>query len=191
MAKEKRPSVKTPLFRGSFVNLAKPRKVSDDSDKEQYSMLIPLPKDKPATKAFIKELLALIQSASDAKHGAGFERKKLKYFPVKDGDGPDYEDNEQFNGHWLIRCASNFKPSAIDIHGDELLTADELYSGAWYKAKLSVWAWANPKGGKGVSINLDSVIKMKDDTRFGGGSNASEDFAEDITGGDKEEEDIL
>jgi hypothetical protein len=184
MATADRPSVKTPLFRGSFVNLIKPRKgdKDDPNSKETYQILIPLKKDSPATKAFIKELLACIAKASAEKHGQAIPPKRLKHFPVKDGDT---FDNEEFHGFWCIRAASNFKPSVVSVSGDPLLTTDEVYSGAWYKAKLSAWGWNNPKSGKGVSLNIESAIKMKDDARIGGGSNAADDFKDDITeGGD-------
>ncbi len=175
--------LKTPLFRGSFVNLAKPRKRDEDSDKEQYSIMICLPKKEQSTKAFMLELEKAIQQVSAEAHGKAIPKERLKHYPVKNGD--DFE-NEDFHGFWCINAASNFKPSCIDVNGDELLTADELYSGAWYKVKISPWGWNNPKSGKGVSINLESAIKMKDDKRIGGGSNAKADFAEDVdsTGGD-------
>lgn len=178
MAQE-RPTVKTPLFRGSYVHLIKPRKNKDEPDKPgTYQMLVVLKKSEPTTKAFIKELLALIQKASAEKHGTALPPKKLKHFPIKDGDT---FENEAFQGHWCIRVASNYRPNVCDASGETLETEAEVYSGAWYKAKLSAWGWINPKSGKGVSINIESAIKVKDDTRFGGGSAAKDDFAEDVT----------
>ncbi len=191
MSKEKR-SLKTPMFRGSFVNLHKPRKRDEASDKEQYSIMIVLPKAKPSTKDFIAKLQKMITEASAEKHGApGLPKNKLKHYPIKDGDDMDHE---QFHGHWCINAASNFKVHCVDEHLEDLTTGEELYSGAWYKVKISAWAWTNPKSGKGVSINLESVIKLKDDTRIGGGSNAKDDFADDAVedeGGSEEEDDLL
>ncbi len=190
MATKKRTTIKTPLFRGSFVYLATPKKDTNEAgmETEAYKILIPLKKDAPATKACIKELLAAVAEASAAKHGKAIPPADLKHFPIKNGDK---FENEDFHGHWCINAKANYKPSVVDINGDVLLTGDEIYSGAWYKAMLSCYAWTNAKGGKGVSINIESAIKLKDDTRFGGGSNAAEDFAEDLQdGGTKDDENM-
>ena len=187
MPKTVKPSVKTPLFRGSYVALVKPRKVSEDSDRETFQILVPLKKSDPATKVFLPQLVKIMRAASAEKHGVagGLELNKLKHCPIKDGDE---NDNPDFAGHWLIRASANYRPHAVDLNGNELETEEELYSGAWYKVKLSAWAWSNPKGGKGVSLNLESVLKIKDDQRFGGGSKATDDFADEIsTGGGKED----
>ncbi len=183
MAATDKIRIKTPIFRGSFVNLIKPKKSvrEDGTEKENYQMLIPLKKSDPATKAFIKELMDGIAKVSAAKHGTAIPIKRLKNCPIKDGDT---FDNEDFHGHWCINVAANYRPQVCDKHGEILETTDDVYSGAWYKAMLSPWAYSN-KFGKGVSINIESAVKVKDDARLGGGSNAAEDFADDISeGGD-------
>ncbi len=190
MADKKAMTVKTPVFRGSFVNLAKPRKRDDDDKGEgKYSILIVLPKDKPSTKKFLMDIKKCIQKAYADKHGKTIAledlRTRLPHYPIKNGDKMEQEN---FHGHWCINAASNFKPHSVDKTGEDLTTADDLYSGAWYRCLLSAWGWHNPKSGKGVSINLLSAIKMKDDKRFGGGSNAAEDFKEDIEEGEDDED---
>lgn len=187
MAKPQRETLKSPLFRGSFVYLAKPRTQDrdDGTESEKYQMTLVLPKGKKSTKEFIGNLEKLLLKTAKEKHG-DVPKNKLKHWPIKDGDN---HDNEQFAGHWLIQASSNFKPSVIDTNGDELTTEDELYSGAWYKAKISAWAWANKKSGKGVSVNLESAIKMKDDKRFGGGSDAKDDFADEVSESEDGDED--
>lgn len=188
MAKE-RTYIKTPMFRGSFVYLIKARSQErdDGSTSEKFSIFIPLPKAAASTKQCIKELLAAVQAASAEKHGTALTPKQLKSFPIKDGD--DME-NDQFHGHWCINAAANFKPNVVDINGEELLTENEVYSGAWYKVMLSVWAWTSKKGGKGVSINVHSAVKLKDDDKFGGGSKAADDFADDIKQGGGKSDDL-
>ncbi len=205
MPKPLRVSLKTPLFRGSFVNFDKPRarKNEDGSaGKAQFSVLIVVPKDKKSTKVFIEALTAALVACGVEKHGAAIMKrpdpknkgkflkrapdKAFKHWPIHDGDD---SENEAFHGHYTINAASNFKPSVIDVNGDELTTADEMYSGAWYKAKISPWAWANDLGGKGVSVNLESAIKIKDDTRFGGGSDAKKDFEDEVSEDEAGDED--
>lgn len=201
MAKDARRSLKTPLFRGSYVNLAKPRSIPREDGtpgKPQFSMTIVLKKGEKSTKIFIDELTKLLVEAATDKHGANVligkdkkprpPQKALKHWPIKDGDD---SDNEAFQGCWTIEAKSNFKPSVIDKNGDELSTEDELFSGAWYKAKVSAYAWANDLGGKGVSVNLESAIKIKDDARFGGGSNAKDDFKDEVDEDEADEDSDL
>jgi hypothetical protein len=194
MASEKRPSLKSPLFRGSFVHLAKPRVTENDdgSESSQYEITMAMPKTAPATKAFIADLTRMLQSSAEDKHGGKVKAVTLKHYPIKDGDemADSNEDGkyDNFRDHWVITAKSNFKPDAIDINGDPLLTTDELYSGAWYKIQVSTWAWENKKGGRGVSINLEAVIKMKDDKRIGGGVKAADAFKDDIGTGETSNE---
>jgi hypothetical protein len=54
---------------------------------------------------------------------------------------------------------------------------EELYSGAYYRASIRCFAWEHPTGGKGVSVALDNVMKIKDGEAFSGKSSASDDFA--------------
>jgi hypothetical protein len=180
---DKRQSIKTPEFRGNFVYLAKARKTTGDDgkEKEAYEISIVLPKNTPSTKAFIAECKKMILACYIAKHGQPKDGKlRMKHYPIKDGDETEVDT---FQGCYVIGAKSNFRPSCIDAHGDEISTTDDLYSGAWYKCKISAWGWNNPKSGKGISINLESVIKTRDDKKIGGGSNAADDFADDISEG--------
>ncbi len=182
-----------PVLDGGHVYLAKPRKQvrEDGSEKEQYSILIPLKKTDPATKLFMQQLLKMVEAASLEKHGKAILPKHMKNFPVKDGDtDPNLSDKENFIGHWCINAKANFRPSVVSASGEPLSTEDDIYSGAWYKAKLSIFAWNHKTGGKGVSINIESAIKKRDDGKFGGGSDAADDFADEVdpnapTGGEE------
>lgn len=187
--KPERIKLITPPFRGSYVNLVKARsmKNEDGTDGEaKFGMVIVLEKELKSTRIFIKKLEAAIQQASAAKHGQARDKKKLKHYPIVDGDTTD---NDSFQDCWIIRASSKFKPHCISKSGEDLITEEDLYSGAWYRANISPWGWANVKGGKGVSIGLDSVMKVKDDTRFGGGSDAKDDFKDHISEDEDEEED--
>lgn len=174
--------VKTPEFRGSFVNLVTARAIKSDdgADSEpKYGLAIVLPTGKASTKAFNVELRKAITAACVDKFGKDIPQAKLKHFPIR--DGASVGDNGQFDGHLFIRASTKFKPSFCDKHGDKLETEEDLYSGAWYKVKVSVWAWEHKTGGRGVSISLETGIKVRDDDKFGGGGgNAAEDFKEDL-----------
>lgn len=176
--------LKTPIFRGSYVHLLKPRKnKAKPLEAGKYQITIVLPKNKPETKAFIKELEKAFTAAMIEKFGKAIPFNVIKHYPIKDGDLPneDGDTNEAHAGCWVITASNSYKPHTIGLDGQDLLEESEVYSGAWYRATVGVYAWKHEESkGKGVSVDLKSVIKIKDDGRFGGGSRANEDFADDL-----------
>ena len=177
----------TPEFRGSYVTLVKPRAISDEPDAElKYSINILLPKDSPETKAFIKKLEGAFAASMTEKLGKPIPFANCRHYPIHDGDKADDDGNvdEITKGCWVIYASNKRKPGAIDMKGNKLFSEDDLYSGAWYRASLSTWAWTNPKFGKGVSINLDNVLKVKDDEAFGGRAAPPEDDFKSFLGAD-------
>lgn len=180
--KKKSAKLTTPEFRGSFVNLVKARAI--EAGKEpKFSIMIVLPQGTPETSAFLTKLKKALDDAYQAKHGKLVPAANMKHYPIKDGATTGIEGMEKC---WCITAANKYKPGAISKAGEKLLTEEDLYSGAWYRVSVSGWAWAHATGGKGVSVNLESVLKVKDDTRIGGGSNPDEDFAQyiDTEGGE-------
>jgi hypothetical protein len=176
--KAKAQPIITPEFVGSYVTLVKPRAIEEGKDPK-YSINIVLKKKDPKTIAFIKKLEAAFNASMLDKLGKAIPFAALKHYPIHDGDKPneDGEKNEITKGCWSIYAASNFKPGALNKRGEKLFTEDELYSGAIYIAAVTTWAWKHPTGGKGVSVNLDNVMKIRDGNRIGGGRKAEEDFA--------------
>jgi hypothetical protein len=158
----------TPEFRGSFVHLTKPVKMKGmDESEPRYQILIPLDKDDP----FWDDLEDAIEEALEDKFGK--IPKKFKH-PVKDGDDEEYDN---LKGMSFINATNSRRPGVVDENLDPIMEADELYSGAWYRASINVWAWSHPTGGNGVSISLNNVMKIRDDERYDGGTNAETDFA--------------
>jgi hypothetical protein len=167
----------TPEFRGSFVHLLEPHAIKVASGEKQpearYQITIPIPKSSP----FWKKLDALIDDTAKAKWGK--IPPKLKT-PKKDGDDGDGEGNvrPEFAGTWSIQATSKNKPGIVDANLQPVMSADEIYSGAWYRCSIRAYAWDHPTGGKGVSVALDNVMKVKDDEAFSGRTNAASDFAD-------------
>ena len=184
--KPQRIKLTTPEFRGSYVNLIKPRAQKNDDGTlgdPKYGMLIALPKDHPDTKPFLIQLMAAIQQASAQAHlvTGGIAKEKLKHYPIKDGKSIE---GEQFENFYCIRVSSKNKPDAIDKTGRALISEDDLYSGAVYRVCISPFGWSNERGGKGVSIGLMSVLKVRDDEKFGGnGGDAKGDFSNFLEAG--------
>ncbi len=163
----------TPVFRGSYVNAVKPRAIEEGGDPV-FSMMMVLLKKDPETKAFMAKLEAAVSEACINKLGKDIlPHTKLKHWFVQDGDT---SDNEEHAGAWTFRASSKFRPGAIDHKTrNPLFEEEDLYSGAWYRASLDAWCWSNAFG-TGCSLNLNNIMKMKDDAKFGGGAKPEQDF---------------
>ena len=167
----------TPEFRGSFVNLTKPHNMpgETDEDKARYQITIVLPKKDKFWKT-INEQIDATASEKWTKVPKALKR------PIKDGDAED-DDGElkypEFEGCYTLQVSTKRKPGVVDKALQPILNADELYSGAWYRASIKPYAWSHPTGGNGVSFSVDNVMKVKDDTPLGGAAEAPEkEFAE-------------
>jgi hypothetical protein len=180
----------TPKFRGSYVTVFKPRRVGDDGD-EKYGITIVLPKGAPETKAFIAKLEKEFKVAMTEKFGKILPFTSCKHYPIRDGD--EYLDNDgnprpEFENSTIIPAKSASQPGIMVKDADGTKRAPEsereIYSGAWFYASVSVYAWANKKGGKGVSVSLSGVIKVADDDAFGG-SRFSENEFDELPEGDE------
>lgn len=158
----------TPEFRGSFVHLLEPHAIKGvENAKARYQITIPLPKK----DAFWAKLNALVEETAKAKWGKIPPKMKS---PVKDGDE---EERPELVGCYSVQATSNNKPGIVDASLQPIMEANEIYSGAYYRASIRAYAWDHPTGGKGVSIALDNVMKVKDGEAFSGRTDASEDFA--------------
>lgn len=167
----------TPEFRGSFVHILAPHAIKVPAGEKQpdprFQITIPIPKNDPFWKKFDK----LVEETAVAKWGK--VPAKLKT-PKKDGDETDDDGNvrPEFAGRWSIQATSKNKPGIVDANLQPVMSADEIYSGAWYRASIRCYAWEHPTGGKGVSVALDNVMKTRDDEAFSGRSTAESDFAD-------------
>jgi len=191
----KKDPIKTPAFRGSFVQLMKPRAYGDNEPK--YAITVVLPKENPFWKLLRK---AVEEVAIDKfeKVPKGFKS------PIRDGDDTEYED---WKGCYFAKLQSDVRVPVVEVRdgtiepvdADEF--ADKVYSGAWFKATFRPYSWhyPGPPATKGVSLQLDNVLSVqppKGETAepFSGRSSAADDFAGEVDGAGEvgnEDEDSL
>lgn len=175
----------TPEFRGSFVHILEPHAPKaapgEAQQKARYQITIPLAKD----HKFWEEVRQLVTETATAKWGKIPPKMKS---PIKDGDA---EGRDEFVGKLTVQATSKNKPDIVDKNLKPIMDAGEIYSGAWYRCSLRAYAWEHPTGGKGVSIALDNVMKVKDDEALSGRTSADNDFAGLASGGNETDEDLL
>lgn len=171
---EKKKDVKkitTPKFRGSFVFVLKPK--ANLQDKLVYSIAMLF--DKKDVKAgALKDLQRIVKEAAIERWG---EIPKDLVLPFKDGDLKNYEG---YKGCIFVNATSQNPPVVLDGQLQTILDPNEVYSGAYYKASVTAFAWpkegAPNLGKRGVSIGLQNLQKDSDGEALSGRGNAEDDF---------------
>lgn len=99
-----------------------------------------------------------------------------KRFPIRNGNLVPWQGYE---GLLFARasCDENHKPGVVARDGRTPLTQPaQVCAGMLARAKINAFVWANPKGGKGVSIGLNHLqIILDDGVRYGGGEALTDD----------------
>lgn len=98
------------------------------------------------------------------------------HFPLHPQDQkPNYTGYTR--GALYAPVSSKFKPSIVDASMNPIVDEARVYSGVWAICACNVWDF-NQQVKKGVSLGIQSVMIIGDDTPLGGGgSNPSQDFA--------------
>lgn len=175
---EPRTSGVTPEGRLSYPALMKPKANNLKQGKMEYSTDILFPKN-----ADLSKLVAMLTAALAKTFGPDKTKwpKNLRT-PIKDqaeiierlalkGKPTDHLQA----GAKYIRVASESKPEIVDAQMNEVIESREVYGGRW--ARASVAAWGYSKGSaQGVTLFLNNIQLLRNDTSFGGKTNATDDF---------------
>lgn len=177
------PRRHTPEFRASFVHLARPNRIDEDS-QAKYSLLMVLDPEDPDQADYLDTLEDWIDEVAEEKWG---EVPKRMRSPIREGE--DINDSGEFDGMFCINLGNTRKPGIVDAdleRIDEMDQDEQLYSGAWYRCSIRPYAWEHKTGGKGVTFSLDNVMKVRDDEPLGSTAPpAEDDFAETKSAGRK------
>jgi len=141
--------VTTGKVRASYVNVFKPR-LNDLSNKEEYSMVILIPK---TDKKTVDALNDAIQEKVAAKWGA---KPPLKMrLPLRDGD-EEKPGDEAYENHYFMTVKTYDRPGIIDRNMQDVLDESEFISGDYCRCTINASAY-DVKGNRGVSFWLNNV----------------------------------
>jgi len=164
----------------SYAHVFKPTSVHPDKpDTLKYSCVLMIPK---TNKALVSQIKKAIQAATEngietVKAWKGVKPKKFTN-PLRDGD-EDFDNNPEYEGHWIISAKSDRKPGIIDKDKEPLTTDDEFYSGVHARFSIKFYPYGTA-GNNGIGVQLNHLQKVKDGERLGGSrSTADEDFEDD------------
>lgn len=155
----------------SYANIWEARQ-SMEGDKMQYSCCLLIPKKTgTATIQRIQKLMAKIESEAVTTKWGGKKPASYAHPLLRDGDtDPTKGGDSNYAGCYFINAKANadHPPKVIDARCNPVMDREEVYSGCYANVKVSIYAYNNPKGGKGLSAGLVAVQKTKDGARLGG-----------------------
>lgn len=161
----------TPKARLSFPNLFTAKPFEDGDDKKFFSTSILIPPG-----ADITLLRQAAEKAAKEKFGEN-PKGKLKSPFLNAGDIASSSD---FEGWTLIRTKSLSKPGVVAATGQNVVDESDVYAGRWAAISLRPYAYDHPKGGKGVSFDLQNVQLLDHDDPIGNSKPRAENEFEPV-----------
>ena len=164
----------TGVVRLSYVHVYAPHAANEGAD-EKYSVSVIIPKTDKATLAKVKAAISAATEKGKTDKWGGKVPANLK-LPLRDGD-VDREDDEAYADSYFINCTSNNQPGMVDLHCNELIEPDAIYSGVYARVSINFYPF-NKSGNKGLAAGLNNIQKVKDGERLAGGASAESDFSD-------------
>ena len=183
-AKNTEVVTKSPV-RLSYVFLNSPRK-NDDGTDGKYGATLLIPK---TDKATIKMMNAAIEAAREEGLASGIKGADKFASPLRDGDGERPRGGEygpECKGMMVLNSTNNKHVKVCDRHRNEIMDADEIYSGMWANVLIKFKCF-NVPGNKGISCYLNLVQKVRDDQPLGGAAPKAEDVFDAIEDDDDDD----
>ena len=196
-------TVNVPIFRGAFVNLFDPKKVTrkdkktgETIEKDSWGMTM-LFKDGEN----LDEVKALATKLMEDKFGDKSKWPK-PFHPSNNPNGwtapwrkqwEKCEDNPDIDKSYdgfsknglFMNATTNRQPEVVDQKVQKILDRSRVYSGAWFMASVTLFWYDNESKGIGCSLGPVQLIK-NDDPLGGGGISAAEAFAPVDVDGDSD-----
>lgn len=154
----------------SYANIWEARQ-SMEGDKMQYSCCLLISKTDTATIQRLQKLMTKIESEAITTKWGGKKPASYAHPLLRDGDtDPTKGGDPNYAGCYFLNAKANadHPPKIIDARCNPVMDRDEVYSGCYANVKVSIYAYNNPKGGKGLSAGLVAIQKTKDGARLGG-----------------------
>lgn len=166
----------TGLVRLSFAHLAKPH--VDMNGNENYSAMFLVPKSDEKGVKTINDAIAKLKGDDDAK--AKWGKGANVRSPLRDGDAERPSD-KTYKGCYFFNAKSNIdhQPDLYDKDRNAIVAPDEIYSGCWGQAILTLYPYNN-SGNKGIGVGILAFRKIKDGPHLGGMSASADDFNDDL-----------
>lgn len=167
--------ITTSTVRLSYASLFEPR--ADLSGRMQYSCSLLIPKDSKDVNR-IKEAFKKMLNDPHNKAILGGKTSNID-LPLRDGD--EKEEHPEYAGMYYLnaKASENRPPKLFTKDLVELVDRDELYSGCYVQASLSLYCY-NKNGHKGIGVGLRGIRKIKDGEPLSGSVVTPDEFSDSL-----------
>lgn len=138
-----------------------------------YSVTLLIPK---TDTALIKQINDAVKAEAQAYFGSDpkFKGQVPANFksPLRDGDAPEKEGQAGYEGCYYIvakRKEEHGKPIVIDKSKQPITVKEDMYSGSWGVASISIYGYNMSSDNRGIAAGLNGIQKVTDDDRLDGG----------------------
>lgn len=182
MAKTAKPENPFKLVLGkhriTYVSVKEPR-MFDDKGDAKYQITILIPYDHPDVERIRGVIDALYKENAQSKFNGLPKASPKLWDPLRDGEEwlAEHPEAEEYRGCYFLKASSKSQPAVFDVDGQDIIDLDEVYSGCYVRSVIGGYAYNNQS--KGYGFFLNSIKKMEDGERLGGGGAASHDDYED------------
>ena len=141
-----------------FPILFTPKKDKQGKEKFSCSLLFENPKDAAdivkACETLGKEAFGKWDDSLKKPYRVEKRDHMLAKYPV-------------LEGKLLVNAYTQFAPSLMDKNKNPIMSKDDLYAGCYVHAAIKPFHWTNKENGKGVSLNLVSILKIEEGEKLG------------------------
>ncbi|MBQ0134230.1 MAG: DUF2815 family protein [Clostridiales bacterium] len=167
--------------RWSYVHVLEPQSIN--GSKPKYSVCLLIPKEDQATVDAIREAIRFAYTAGKAKlQGNSKSVPPLETIktPLRDGD-VEHPGELPYANCFFLNANNTIRPQVVDSECRPIMNQEDVYSGCYGRASISFYAF-NVNGNRGIACGLNSLQKLSDGDRLGGGpSSAALDFGDMIS----------
>lgn len=168
----------TPRFRVSFPSVYQKQSYNNGTPRYSLTALFYPKSFTEKEKGQWKKILAALDKVSIEafkKPMKDLDRGVYK-LPFHKGDEKDYQGYGDPDMRYCTLGNSMRRPEILTVNG-EPVAEEDFYAGCWARASVNPFAFN--KIGKGLSLGLGNLQKLKDDERFDGFTSAEDDFGDD------------
>lgn len=172
-------NVLTGVTRASYAHVFEPRQSMDGGDPK-YQITLLIPKTDTETIGVIEQA---IENAKKQGISTIWGGKAGANIPTTFLDG-DESDNEEAQGHMILRASSKTKPGIVKkapkgspVNVIQITDPEDFYSGCYCRATVNIQPY-NFNGKKGITAYLNNLLFVKDGEPFAGKRSAESDFGD-------------
>ena len=171
----------TPPFRVSFPSVFEKSTFNEGASRYSLTALFFPKKFTDKDKEKWKAILAAIDKVSIEAFKKPMKDldKGLYKVPFHKGDEKTYQGYGDPDMRYCTLANSKRRPQIVNVDGSFITAenSEDFYAGCWARASVNPYAFT--KIGKGISLGLANLQKIKDDESFEGFTSAEDDFGGD------------